>query len=158
MGNKKNIIIWKDKDYTLYVILIFIFLILFILLVLIRIDIYIKLVFILLFFLIMVFIIDKLKVNSIGIETSGIRIHDYLSEDFERKNKLILWKEINNLQIENHFTKGPSWISLLLSFLVIKTKNKGKYKQQIIDPKSFVQALKKLKKDYLIDKDSKYLK
>jgi hypothetical protein len=72
-----------------------------------------------------------------------------------RKREFLRWNEIKYIILRNHEVKVSrgSWAR---TFILIRTKNNKKYECVVYDPQGFIQALKKLNKDYLF-KDKKKL-
>jgi hypothetical protein len=71
------------------------------------------------------------------------------------KNIFIEWSEIKSICFKNYLA-GASWVKNPRLFLVIRTRSNKKYLYIVHDIPNFLQALKRLNKDYLL-KDKKRL-
>jgi len=107
------------------------------------------------------FLYNLIRTKLIYISNEGIRIGNAPDDRYQHiklKNKatFLKWNEIKSIKIERHQVRRMAAYDLI-DFLVIKIKAGKKYQSFIARPKGFVNALKQLKKDHLLSKDSKYL-
>jgi hypothetical protein len=117
-------------------------------------------IFIILFFLFITLLNFTLRFSYMTL--NGIRLGNYNIKYkyyfFPKKIKYFHWKDIKKIKIIGKSTYGYK-IASPKDYLIIKSKIDNKsYDCYISDSRGFVKALKKLKKDYLLDRYSKYLK
>ena len=107
--------------------------------------------------LLLVFI---LRIRFTYVSDNGIRIGNARNGEYDyikiSKPIFIKWNEIKNIKIYKKPIKQPLMLDYQ-SFLMIRTFSQDKYESFIAQPDGFIQALKKLKKGYLLAKDSKHL-
>jgi hypothetical protein len=106
------------------------------------------------------FIINILRTRLTYITSEGIRIGNAPEDTYERiklpKTIFLSWKEIDKITIINRVVKH-NFRQVLRPFLIVKSKKGKRYECFIAQPRSFLEALKKLNKFNLVSKDSKYL-
>jgi len=110
------------------------------------------------FFLLLVHIL-RVKLNFVT--EKGIRIGNAPDDSYEvfrlkQKPTTINWSDIREIKIFGREIRRPL-NSVIIDMLAIKTRDNNKYESFIADPKGFVKAIKDLKKQHLLSKNSKYL-
>ena len=103
---------------------------------------------------------NTLRTKLTYISNQGIRIGNALNDKYDafkslKKAEFIPWGVIDSIKIFRREIHRP-FHNVLISYVLIKTKDNKKYESFIANPKGFIQALKTLKKTHLISKDSKY--
>lgn len=158
---KINKIIWKDNksfelSRTIFIIILFVCSSFLIFLP----GIEFKIIgFIYLFIIIfMIYLLLKRRLTFIekeGIVIGNLPYNKRAFYDSSQYPELIYWNLLKSILIKGKV--HSSRLSMLMDYLYLIKKDGKTYECIIYDPKGFIQALKKLKKDYLLDKDSKYL-
>lgn len=113
-----------------------------------------------LFLLSLIILLIVLKRKSIYLTLKGIMIGNvkFLKKGgykLKGSPSLIYWKDIKNIVIINQDI-SQGFVSVLVSFLIVQTKNNKKYQYPLHNTEEFIQALKKLNKYHLLSKDSRY--
>ena len=93
--------------------------------------------------------------KSNGIKIGNLTFRKWGTFDKTQDNLFIKWNNIKNLKLVQrvHLTTK---ISLVRHYLIIKTKQNKKYESIIYDVPGFLKTLKKINKNHLLTKDSKY--
>jgi hypothetical protein len=99
------------------------------------------------------------RIYSEGISLGNITFKKskQTSSDRNQKGEIIEWDLIKSLLFEGK-VQGSYRGTIIADYLYLLKKDGNKYNCLIYDPKGFIETLKKLNKDYLFDKNSKYLK
>lgn len=94
----------------------------------------------------------RLRFNYITKE--GIRVGNaYHKSDFilRQKPTFLIWNEIKEIKLINKVARTALGSGVLIGYLIIKTKDNKLYECRIYNKNSFIKALKKLDREYLLN-------
>jgi hypothetical protein len=162
MRKRKQIVIWKDRNLNEIILMIItlisiIFLIAIFFVVVSKSE---RIYFIVLSGIIGLWALEsQLLRNLTIIFSNGILIGNISLKRWHtvipKRRKFLIWKDITSIRLIDREVKVPggSWSR---KFTSIKDKDEKRYECVVYDSKGFILALKKLNKDHLLDKKSRY--